>query len=1240
MMESTIHQLYCTHCTYGTSFLHQQGAATNKDQSCGYGVRAGSIPHRSSDEYFRRIDTYLETPLLPGDLPRDQVLKHDATTTAHWRRLVFLPSVAGMQVLAQVAFRTTDTQGRPGSYFAHVLMAERTAGESQWSATEALKLWGSTNWVTSESEGSAFVLPEQRSLKEFRKPGQRTIDDQVLLSFLTAASGCPFEDPGSVIPARWKQKSPTERRELLIDALQSFLELNFDKRQTLLLAIEPSLAALIFYGVARLLPSKGIGEKLSFSTFESHSQRPQTSLAATTFHNPETGELPRDQSSRGFAINTFRPDQSPALSWKSAGTEAERPQYARTLVDLFVRQDGGVKAVGDLLSGFEQAGAVQKDVLEELVRADDWAKAFLTGDSSAAAAKLKQLEEKESVKRYLRQSVVKQLARLVASSGPDIKAAPPPPPVNRALPIPPPPPGSGAAVATAGTTSEPASGVVLFRPDEAPAASVPVAAASPSVWQGSPEFRQIADNPARVLDIFKLIAVEEDSPDSLQVVSRLLDAFVANGPTQLEAFLRAKDIALKHKRAALKTIVDRERKLPTSCEWLWSEPIAASNSPPTLLTGLLSDLEDERAESVLSGLLETRPDKERVANVLAILGQVCETGAAKRRMLVRFVDHPQLPSDVLLDGLRSSQSVRLPVFKHYAAYRAEQPEGEFRLIGELEGICKNLTEAKEFRRSLDLLSDGKELLYDAQQSQLQGWRDVRKHLLVIKGLLEKQPNFVVKLVNGAHQAELDTAVEQLGKAAHRAMPDSKYDDPTGFTGLTHLKDVAKTVLASQEFPDSYRGSLKSVIASGVWQRSATGGDSQQSLKTAAMWLVPLVVVVIVGGVAASQFMGTSEPVKVAQVEPGGSKPAASTKPASVPPKVSKPPKQESPKPAPKPAVQVAPKPVKPEPEVVAVVTPVVPKPMPPEPSTVPVVPDKTPVVGGLVEAKFAVGPESRSIAYVPLPPYPQADASPSEIHFKLPGELPVKGRKLHGFSEHKSRLSDSDFAMKEDTQPESKRALDVVHACLGKDGATLLPLCTFEIQEQKVGVFRWHQNKSISPVQPLEEAVRCCVLEIERGSGPEESLFVSFLKPVVIEQPVEFDVDGLGHLQAADLRLVELSNPLSFGPLRLRVVRVREGKSEPFVFDRKELLRRPTASFDEMKTSFGFASATLQTPPPLSKRPEGVMSLELKVAKRAHLASEHNAKGELVNLIGSFNKALRNGRNSLSSGEGRWGVRT
>jgi hypothetical protein len=78
--------------------------------------------------------------------------------------------------------------------------------------------------------------------------------------------------------------------------------------------VEPSLAALLFYGVCRILPQRllaadGKFPGLSFSTYDPSPDRATTTLVATVCSGQGVdGDLPSEAYKRGFVCNTFVPE--------------------------------------------------------------------------------------------------------------------------------------------------------------------------------------------------------------------------------------------------------------------------------------------------------------------------------------------------------------------------------------------------------------------------------------------------------------------------------------------------------------------------------------------------------------------------------------------------------------------------------------------------------------------------------------------------------------------------------------------------------------------------------------------------------------------------------------------------------------------------------------------------------------------------------------------------------------------
>lgn len=134
---SGIHQIYCTHCTHGSSALERrEGELAHR--MLGYSARAGSVDAAELRRYYRQIDRYTYY-YLPRDTPGEEKLRLTAATAP--RRLIYLPSIGGLQIVGQVVYRQMDTEGRPGSYFAHVLFRDEQQQKTPWPVLDCLKLW-------------------------------------------------------------------------------------------------------------------------------------------------------------------------------------------------------------------------------------------------------------------------------------------------------------------------------------------------------------------------------------------------------------------------------------------------------------------------------------------------------------------------------------------------------------------------------------------------------------------------------------------------------------------------------------------------------------------------------------------------------------------------------------------------------------------------------------------------------------------------------------------------------------------------------------------------------------------------------------------------------------------------------------------------------------------------------------------------------------------------------------------
>lgn len=350
-----IEQIYCTHCTT-RACAFESGLANGVDRVVGYSVRAASEKGDKLREYYREVERFLSYE-LPGDTPADK--KRSLRPEEAPQLLFFSPSVKNFQITGQISHRQTDTVGRLGSYFGHILVREKTVQKESWSACDCLRLWGGRRWVNQEPADQSTELKPLTSLLHMLGTRDPVIDDGVLLSYLTTPPGpwANSKDPGNVIPKRIRETDTDARRKLLVDVLEGLFGVAADPR--MMLVAEPEFAALLFFGVYRLLPPGSFAQGLGFSTYESHPDRPWASLSATKFDDPKNGDLSSSwyQGRRGFALNTFTLKASPPTQKK------ENSIYAKEIVKILENEGWlGVERA------FSALGAGPASSAEELER--------------------------------------------------------------------------------------------------------------------------------------------------------------------------------------------------------------------------------------------------------------------------------------------------------------------------------------------------------------------------------------------------------------------------------------------------------------------------------------------------------------------------------------------------------------------------------------------------------------------------------------------------------------------------------------------------------------------------------------------------------------------------------------------------------------------------------------------------------------------------------------------------------
>lgn len=362
---SAVHQIYCTHCTHGSSALERrQGELARR--VFGYTARAASVEGDQLRHYYQQIEPYLYYH-LPRDTPDDQKLLLDAATAP--RRMFFVPSAGGLQVAGQVCYRATDCEGRPGSYFAHLLVQDEDGADPRWTALDCLRLWDAPGWVQEDSPEIPHVLRALASPADLLGDRAPAIDDPLLVSFLReTADSAAFQDPAGILPDRWKTMEPQRRCQWFREALSRYLDAAAEPRQPLWLVVEPAVAALLAYGIARLLPDGPLRNGVGFSTFEADPQRAKGPLVATWFHDPQAAAAESDGLPLpGLVVNTL------------VELDPQKPPRARKYANAILQEvvQRGCEAAQRQLAAFASVHAEHPQQLESLAAADQIVSAIL-----------------------------------------------------------------------------------------------------------------------------------------------------------------------------------------------------------------------------------------------------------------------------------------------------------------------------------------------------------------------------------------------------------------------------------------------------------------------------------------------------------------------------------------------------------------------------------------------------------------------------------------------------------------------------------------------------------------------------------------------------------------------------------------------------------------------------------------------------------------------------------------------
>ncbi len=286
---STIHQIYCTHCTHGTSGSFSAAEGRLADRMLGYSARAGSLEAREL-RYYRQIEQHAYY-YLPRHAQRGETSPDGLDGAC---RLVFHPSAGGLQVIGQICYRQTDTEAGPARTSPTSSFAKRTTEDAPGRSSTASS-------SGRRSAGSRKTPPTTRSCFNPSPRSTRCSPDAARPSTTTSSSASSTRRQAGRSTVR-RARSPTgggawtPRRAagLFTEAFRGFLEMGSARGESLLLVIEPSVAAaLVFYGAPSGCFPSARSALISFSTFEPNADRVGASLAATAFCDPQKTDLRR-----------------------------------------------------------------------------------------------------------------------------------------------------------------------------------------------------------------------------------------------------------------------------------------------------------------------------------------------------------------------------------------------------------------------------------------------------------------------------------------------------------------------------------------------------------------------------------------------------------------------------------------------------------------------------------------------------------------------------------------------------------------------------------------------------------------------------------------------------------------------------------------------------------------------------------------------------------------------------------
>jgi hypothetical protein len=221
---------------------------------------------------------------------------------------------------------------------------------------DCLRLWGCKDesgvggWCNADRDGGFQGLTPIQSFDAWH--GQRRVEnwDELASHFVKEGAAPSSWRMDIAIPDRWKSETTeADRTRLIKSVLQAII--NKKASPTVVIAVEPAVAAIIFYAALRLIPDM-LRTGMGFSTYEPNPARGSFRLVATTFASGSGDLQPQLYQSDSFVCNSFK-------AFKTGMYEPVAGTYADWAIRMLA--EGKYARIDSLHSAIEKAWGRERE---------------------------------------------------------------------------------------------------------------------------------------------------------------------------------------------------------------------------------------------------------------------------------------------------------------------------------------------------------------------------------------------------------------------------------------------------------------------------------------------------------------------------------------------------------------------------------------------------------------------------------------------------------------------------------------------------------------------------------------------------------------------------------------------------------------------------------------------------------------------------------------------------------------